>query len=268
VLIEQVKSQSLVAGFQPEEFKVFEYATPPLEPSSPNRNLTFAFGAALGVLLGCTLALINSISRGVYYSRSTLITGVNAGLSLKSSPIKKLSRKSIPKIIKSNSKYRLLALEEAELILAKKKLVFIFNSGGRLQTSKVASILASQSSQSGRKVILCDTTGQTEKEIEDTPKQHVSKLPIINVKNNMNVMTGATEASFFTSTNFNSTIKDLVDHFDQVFICSSNSNASLGLMALSEFAPGLVLISSLRKTRKCDIKNIQTRQPIDLLFYD
>ena len=35
VLIEQVKSQSLAAGFKPETFKVFEYAKPPLAPSSP-----------------------------------------------------------------------------------------------------------------------------------------------------------------------------------------------------------------------------------------
>ena len=30
VLIEQVKSQSLAAGFKPQTFKVFEYATEPL----------------------------------------------------------------------------------------------------------------------------------------------------------------------------------------------------------------------------------------------
>ena len=36
VLIEQVKSQSLAAGFQPETFKVFEYATIPISASSPN----------------------------------------------------------------------------------------------------------------------------------------------------------------------------------------------------------------------------------------
>ena len=35
VLIEQVKSQTLAAGFQPDTFKVFEYATPPLAPSFP-----------------------------------------------------------------------------------------------------------------------------------------------------------------------------------------------------------------------------------------
>ena len=33
VLTEQVKSQTLVAGFKPETFTVFAYATPPLEPS-------------------------------------------------------------------------------------------------------------------------------------------------------------------------------------------------------------------------------------------
>ena len=53
VLIEQVKSQSLAAGFQPETFKVFEYATPPLGPSSPKRNLILALGAVLGLFIGC-----------------------------------------------------------------------------------------------------------------------------------------------------------------------------------------------------------------------
>ena len=39
VLIEQVKSQSLAAGFEPNTFKVFEYATAPILSSSPNRQL-------------------------------------------------------------------------------------------------------------------------------------------------------------------------------------------------------------------------------------
>ena len=49
VLIEQVKSQSLAAGFQPETFKVFEYA-PPLAPSFPKRNLILALGAILWIV--------------------------------------------------------------------------------------------------------------------------------------------------------------------------------------------------------------------------
>ena len=66
VLIEQVKSQTLAAGFQPETFKVFEYATPPIAPSSPKRLLVLALGAALGVVTGCALAISNAKRRCVF----------------------------------------------------------------------------------------------------------------------------------------------------------------------------------------------------------
>ena len=73
VLIEQVKSQSLAAGFQPENFKVFEYATPPIVPSSPNRIL-FYTRSGNWYILGVALALINSKRRGVYNTKSSLIS--------------------------------------------------------------------------------------------------------------------------------------------------------------------------------------------------
>ena len=111
------------------------------------------------------------------------------------------------------------------------------------------------SAQSGRNVVLCDTTGQAEKEIKDKPKHDSSDLPIKSIGENISVMSGADGASFFTSKNFNTTIKELTGRFDQVFLCSSNKNAHIGLMALSEFEAGLVLISGLRRTKKIDIKN-------------
>ena len=57
VLIEQVKSQSLAAGFQTRNFKVFEYATPPLSPSSPKEKIILALGAVLGLFIGCALVV-------------------------------------------------------------------------------------------------------------------------------------------------------------------------------------------------------------------
>ena len=41
------------------------------------------------------------------------------------------------------------------------------NSGGQLTASNAARLLAIQSAQSGRNVVLCDTTGQIEKEIKE-----------------------------------------------------------------------------------------------------
>ena len=268
VLIEQVKSQTLAAGFQPETFKVFEYATPPLSPSFPKRNLVLALGAVLGLFIGCALSLINSIRRGVYYTRSALLFDANSDLALRSKSIRRLSRKSIPEIMEWLSKRQTTVLDEADLKLAGKKFIYIVNSGGQLTASNTARLLAIQSAQSGRNVVLCDTTGQSEKEIKEESTTEDYAFPIHNVKEGFNLIIGADGSSFFTSTTCNTTIKDLSKRFDQVFICTSKRNSQLGLMALLEFEPSLVMISGLRKTKKSDIKNIKARLPIDLLFHD
>ena len=52
-------------------------------------------------------------------------------------------------------------------MLASKNLIYILNYGGRPTASGAARVLATQSSQPGRKVLLCDTTGQSEKESEN-----------------------------------------------------------------------------------------------------
>ena len=58
----------------------------------------------------------------------------------------------------------------------------------------------------------------------------------------------------FSEKTFNKRVKDLAGHFDQVYICTSNRNSQLGLTALLEFAPGLVMISGLRKTKSPTLK--------------
>ena len=268
VLIEQVKSQSLAAGFQPETFKVFEYATPPLTPSSPKRNLVLALGAVLGLFIGCALSLMNSMRKSVFYTRSALLSNTNADLALRSKPIRRLSRKTIPDMAAQLSKQQITVVNEADLKLANKNIVYVMNAGGQLTASNAARLLATQSSQSGRNVVLCDTTGQIEKEIKEKATTDDSAFPIHNINDSLSVISGATGSSFFTSKTFIKTIKDLAERFDQVFICTSTRNSQLGLMALLEFVPGLVMITGLRKTKKSDIKNIKSRQAIDILFYD
>ncbi len=268
VLIEQVKSQSLAAGFQPETFKVFEYATPPLAPSSPNRNMILALGGLVGIAIGCSLSLINALRRGVYYSRSGLVSAISADLALRSKSIKRLSRKSLSDIISFNLKRSVTALDEAVVKISNKKIVYVLNSGGQPNASNTARLLAAGSAQSGRSVLICDTTGHSEKEIVSNTTTQKTKLHVESIGDNISIFIGTNGASFFTSKNFNNTINDLTKRFDQIFICANNINAQLGQIALVEFVPCLVVISGLRKTRKSDIKKIKTRQPIDLLFYD
>ena len=268
VLIEQVKSQSLAAGFQPETFKVFEYATTPLSASSPKRKQILALGTLLGIIIGIILALINSKRRGIYNTRSALVFDASADLVLRSKSIRKLSKKPISDIISFVSNHKITVLDEAAVKLSNKKIVYVFNSGGRPSASDTARLLATQSAQSGRKVVLCDTTGQSETVIKDGSSSTNSEFSIVDMGENINILSNTNGSYFFTSKQFNSTINNLTKRFDQVFVCSSNSNAQLGLMALAEFVPSLVLIAGVRKTKRIDIKNVKTRQPIDVLFYE
>ena len=162
----------------------------------------------------------------------------------------------------------MMVLDEATVKLSKRKVIYVFNSGGRPSASDAARLLATQSAQSGRSVVLCDTTGQSEKDIKDSSSSTGSEFSIVGAGDNINVLANTNGSHFFTSKKFNSTIKDLIERFDQVFVCSSNSNAQLGLMALKEFVPAIVLVAALRRTKKLEIKNLRIKQPIDLLFYE
>ena len=52
VMIEQVKAQTLSAGYQPNNFKVY-HATAPVTPSAPKRNLILALGWFRGLFWVC-----------------------------------------------------------------------------------------------------------------------------------------------------------------------------------------------------------------------
>ena len=161
-----------------------------------------------------------------------------------------MSRKSISDIIAFIAKRRIAVLDEAVIKLANKGIIYVINSGGRVTATNAALLLVAQSAQSGRNIVLCDTTGQVKKEINKNKlKDQNFDAATINIDKNINLLTEVDEPSFFLSKNFKTTIKNLTNEFDQVFICSSNKNAQLGLMALAEFAPCLVLISGLRKKK-------------------
>ena len=87
------------------------------------------------------------------------------------------SRKSISKIISTISNRRVLDIDEVEIIANK---AYILNCGGRPTASGTAKRCFA-SSMSGRKVLLCDRTGQSEKETEG--KKYTKILvPVVKVE--------------------------------------------------------------------------------------
>ena len=125
-----------------------------------------------------------------------------------------------------------------------------------------------QSSLSGRKVILCDITGESERDIVDNSKESKGAFSVVKINDTMNILSDTKDVSFFTSANFTEILKDLLNNFDQVILCATNKDSTLGLMALKDFDPSVVLLAGLRSTKRSDIKKLTANQSVDILVYD
>ena len=78
VLIEQVKAQALMAGYEAETAIIYQSATPSTVPVAPKKSLIVALGGVLGLFIGSAIALISGVRRGVYYSDAAVKAAVAA----------------------------------------------------------------------------------------------------------------------------------------------------------------------------------------------
>ena len=267
VLTEQVKSQSLAAGFKPDTFKVFAYASPPLEPTFPKGIYIVPLGARLGVFFGSAIALLNALRQGVFYSQASIISLSRAHAAFPSHTFRRVARFSGDRLLKVLNKRKQPSLDDVDVLLANKNLVYVVNTGATPSASQTARLLATQSNQSGRSVLLVDQNLKLINHSQKEDLKEISSISIAHSDGSFDECNGSGDGTFFRSINFETQLKDLLSSYDQVIICSENQKSNAGLIALKPFDPALVLLTRLRKTKKDIIKKIISLHPITVLFY-
>ena len=159
VLIQQVKSQSLIAGFKPDNSKVFEVADVPISPSEPNRNLILALGLVLGIFLGSGLALVLSTRRNVYFSLSSLLNALNASHSHQVRTLRRLKGKDLADVQKQTEKKPLNWARQTVLeldTLSGGTPVFLCDVSGEKKADVLGRTIAATAGDLGRDVALVD----------------------------------------------------------------------------------------------------------------
>lgn len=271
VLIEQVKSQSLAAGFKPDAFKVFEYATPPLAPSAPKRSLILALGAVLGVFIGSALALINSMRRGVYYAHGSMTSDISAKLVLSLSTLRRLSKLPLSVIKDRLSTRNVLPLDEMLMLTANQKLVFVAGANSRTAPEGIARIIAVRAAATGRKIALCDFSGSSVEQDAGSQDTMVVDMPFTVAAADVHVMAATPAGSgsnFYLSSNLEQRMNALFESYDQVILSGGDVDPSAALVAIKKFDPSVVLLARTKHTKKSDIRKIQSIQPIEVLLYE
>jgi hypothetical protein len=90
VLIEQVKAQSLVSGFEGETVRIYQSATPPAKMSAPKKTLIVALGIVLGGFIGAGVALVRSVMSGRLYTRTAVRDAVRSNLEVSLPSLRKM----------------------------------------------------------------------------------------------------------------------------------------------------------------------------------
>ena len=116
---------------------------------------------------------------------------------------------------------------------------------------------------------LCDTSGRSNTVIDGNNDSFVEKMSTEKSETGVHILQGYSERNgiaFFTSSNFKSNIQNLLDQFDQIYVCSDHKKAYASLAALEPFMPTIVLLTKIRKTKKSNLRRLLAAHPIGIAF--
>ena len=206
--------------------------------------------------------------RGVFYTRSSILSAVQATISLKATSFRRLARLPLSKLLYTLEQRHFAVLDEAQVNVADKSIVYVANSGGKPSAPQLGRLMATQSFRSGRKVLLFDLSSKSSKQSDNQSIKDIAGIAIKTSNENFDQAWDFGGSKFFTFANFEPQIKALLETYDQIFICSDDEKSNAGLMAVKSFEPALVLLTRLRKTKKANIQKIKSIHPVSILFHD
>jgi hypothetical protein len=269
VMIEQVKAQSLAAGYKPETFKVFEYATPPLAPSAPKRSLILALGLVLGIFIGCALALILGMRKSVYFTRSALASAVSAAHTQRIGTLRRLSRLPLSVLKDRIGQRTHLQLDDLLLDLGEHKLILVASAHSKLQSGGLGRLIATTAAKAHKRVLLCDTSwGSFESESDPSAPSEFRAVPAIDGVDLLTAPKDIQGANVYTLKSFKDFITNAAERYDHVIVTGHDEYGTLAAKALKSLKPAVVYAARIGKTKKRDIAELTGNTPVEVLLHD
>ena len=273
VLIEQVKAQSMVAGFRPDKTEVYEYASASVSPSEPKRNVILAFGAIIGLIVGVALSLIWSFRRGVYYSKNSLISGAQARLTASVRTLLPLRYKSLGDVntILVKKPHPVLRNLAVEIHKSAATQVVVTSSHAKMTGNDVARALASYMQSDTMKVAVIDFSSRAKKLDIDEKKQSVKSFDITECVGHVSVLIPGDNLSsmeLLSHKDFWEKIQTLNSTFDLIFLCADNSDAISLLSALEGQKMFHIALARTKNTKSAILEQMCSFLPIQGLLHD
>jgi uncharacterized protein involved in exopolysaccharide biosynthesis len=273
VLIEQVKAQSMVAGYQPEINEIYEYASASINPSTPKPVLILVLGAFSGLFVGSVISLLLAFRSGIFYSKNSLINGAKAAFtaSVKSiMPLRNKSLKNINMILakKPHSLFRNMAVRIHKSAVTQ---VVITSSRAKLTSNEVAQGLACYMQSETTKVAIIDFSPRAKKLEINSESLSIGSFIVAESATYMSVLQPDSDLEtieLISHKKFLENIQSLNSTFDLIFLCADNVDAISLLSALEGQKVFHITLARTKKTKYSTITQLRSLLPIQGLLHD
>ena len=259
VLIEQVKAQSLLAGYRGETAKVFERAVPPLDPSKPNRMLILAGSLALGLFVGSGFALFFATRKGVYFARRSMVEDLDPQTSIPAKGMKRFNGRSLQAVRAQLDSKSNPALSEIAIALRNgpSDYAVVLGGGAKCRAKSAAIAIATVVAKGGRKVAIVDLSagaGASQNAeagdrfwAEVQSEGGVLEFSFIRAERNIDLL---------SSHDYDPAMKELAQSADIVIFSAETPVAEVAASALSGLKPTAVLLARPKRTSKSLINRL------------
>lgn len=273
VLIEQVKSQSMTAGFTPDMSIIYEYASPSITPTSPNKTLYVALSFILGVFIGSALSFIIGFRNRVYYSKEILIAEAMPRFIARTKELNFLNKKSLDDIRNLVLKKPLPSIRGlvSEIHKSKSNLVVISSSKTKLKSNNLANMVASFMQQDKLKVAIIDFSAKDiviDKKLKSNnfgPYQLVQEKDCISILQPIN---NSLPLNFLSNKNFSESLQSLNKFFDFVITCADNDDSVSLTRAMQLEEVFHIMLVRTKYTKYKMFTEIKNCMPIQGLLHD
>jgi polysaccharide biosynthesis transport protein len=273
VLIEQVKAQSMAAGYRPDKTKIYEYGSIPISPSAPKKTVILIFGAALGLIVGIVLSYLLALKRGIYYSKNSIKTLAQARFSSSIRSIVTLRNKNLDVVntmlLKNpNSTLRDMAVE---IHKSGTTIVVVTSSRAKLTGNDVARALGSYMQSDSLKVAIIDFSSKVKKLHINEKKLSIGSFIVAESAGNVSILRPSDDLApmeLLGQKDFAKNMQSLNSKIDLLFLCADNDDATSLLRACQWQKTFHLTIARTKRTKSATLELMSTLLPIQGLLHD
>lgn len=269
VMLEQVKQNSIVSGYNPDTSIIYEYAMPPINPSAPNRKAIIIVSFLIGLFISLGFVFLLSLIRGVYYSNSSLLLVQKVNFNSKTKVFRRLAKEKMERInniAQTNTNLRDLKLD---INKSNKKFILISSLGSKLKANEFSRVLGVSMQADGKRVshinfsnIIKNSNLENNDYDQFKVVDEFEKFEMLAPPGNGHNM------NFLTNVDAKNILFDLKDTYDFVIV-SAEDNDAMSLARFQDISDTYhVTLTRKKRTKKKILEEICNTLPLGALLHD